>query len=294
MIYRLTQTYLQPAECKRRMSSDTLSSLFPDRPIRPLPKRRLREKLSPEVAGSIKYPPSTHDPLPLFYYPPYSTKNEYSRQTSSSRPLENLKIGPHDGNPTIGHHGLGIGDTDEEDYLYSAQKVSADVLAEHNQSEPPSPSPDQPRRTELPLSLSAASSVDGYDSLENTNNKKKRKIPTANDSAGPHSQLINAHTSSGGAAIQNMVDKQGLANGAYSSPTGPGATSYGASTLSRGRLSHLRNGRSPLRTIPDGGNTWPMKGSRAQRGYPKGQCCNSKPPQLPPLDCKNDGVWRAL
>lgn len=259
------------------MSSDTLSSLFPDRPIRPLPKRRLREKLSPEVAGSIKYPPSTHDPLPLFYYPPYSTKNEYSRQTNSSRPLGNLKLGHHDGNPTIGHHGLGLGDTDEEDYTYSAHKASTDVLAEQNHSEPPSPLPDQPRRTGLAFSLSAASSVDGYDSLENTNNKKKRKIPTANDSGGPHSQLINALPASEGAPIQNKADKQGPTNGPYSSTAGSGATSHGVSTLSRGRLSHLRNGRSPLRTIPDGGNTWPMKGSRAQRGYPKGECCNSKP-----------------
>ena len=260
------------------MSSDTLSSLFPDRPIRPLPKRRLREKLSPEAAGSIKYPASTHNPLPLFYYPPYSTKNEYSRQTNSSRSHGNLKLGPHDGNRTRGDHGLGLGDTDEEDYTYSAPKVSTDLLAEQNHSEPPSPSPDQPRRTEFALSLSAASSVDGYDSLENTNNKKKRKIPTANDSTGPHSQLINAHTASGGVAVLNKADKQSPMNGPYSSTVGSGATSHGVSTLSRSRLGHLRNGRSPLRAIPDGGNTWPMKGSRAQRGYPKGQCCNSKPP----------------
>ncbi|MBE3045804.1 hypothetical protein IMZ48_25325, partial [Candidatus Bathyarchaeota archaeon] len=49
----------------------TFSNLYPNRPIRPLPKRRLRERLSPEAAESIRYPPSTR-PTSIFY-PPYPT-----------------------------------------------------------------------------------------------------------------------------------------------------------------------------------------------------------------------------
>ena len=37
-------------------SSATMSPVYPDRPIRPLPKRSLRERLSPEVADQIAYP----------------------------------------------------------------------------------------------------------------------------------------------------------------------------------------------------------------------------------------------
>uniref|UniRef100_A0A8H7TU31 Uncharacterized protein n=1 Tax=Bionectria ochroleuca TaxID=29856 RepID=A0A8H7TU31_BIOOC len=58
------------------MSSDTMPNLFPDRPIRPLPKRRLRERLSPQVAESIKYPPSMLNSVPLFQYPCSSKEEE--------------------------------------------------------------------------------------------------------------------------------------------------------------------------------------------------------------------------
>ena len=76
-IYLLTRRSRWPTlDHSQIMSPDTVSSLFPERPIRPLPKRRLRERLSPEVADAIKYPASTLDNVPLFYYPPYTLKEE--------------------------------------------------------------------------------------------------------------------------------------------------------------------------------------------------------------------------
>src|SRR3979411_588784 len=57
------------------LSPDPMSSIYPDRPIRPLPKRRLRERLSPDVAESIKYPPAPKTTTPLFYHP-YNLREE--------------------------------------------------------------------------------------------------------------------------------------------------------------------------------------------------------------------------
>ena len=74
---KLTRRLSQQADHQETstMSADTTSSLFPDRPIRPLPKRRLRERLSPQVADSIQYPPAPQALTPLFSYP-YTLRDE--------------------------------------------------------------------------------------------------------------------------------------------------------------------------------------------------------------------------
>lgn len=48
---------------------DTPSPIFPERLIRPLPKRLLRERLSHEAAESIFYPPAPQSSSPIFYSP---------------------------------------------------------------------------------------------------------------------------------------------------------------------------------------------------------------------------------
>ena len=98
------------------MSPDTASSLFPDRPIRPLPKRRLREKLSPEIADTIKYPPSTHEATPLFYYPPYTLKDEGSPpRICSTSPTQQGPRTETGRNYTPRQNGLGLLDGDDEE-----------------------------------------------------------------------------------------------------------------------------------------------------------------------------------
>ncbi|KAL1895048.1 hypothetical protein Sste5346_005469 [Sporothrix stenoceras] len=57
------------------MSPETASPVYPDRLIHPLPKRRLRERLSSDAADSIQYPPDQTPGAPLFYYP-YSLKQD--------------------------------------------------------------------------------------------------------------------------------------------------------------------------------------------------------------------------
>ncbi|KAJ4263791.1 hypothetical protein NW762_005824 [Fusarium torreyae] len=163
------------------MSPDTVSSLFPDRPIRPLPRRRLREKLSPEVADTIKYPPSTHETTPLFYYPPYTIKDEGSPPgTGPTSPAQQGRRTEAGRNYTPRRNGVGLLDGDEEDAALRSTLVTRsppEILTRASQR---SSKPDQTRPNPQPP-LSATSSVDGYDSFENTNNKKKRKIPSAGD-----------------------------------------------------------------------------------------------------------------
>ncbi|KND89859.1 hypothetical protein TOPH_05428 [Tolypocladium ophioglossoides CBS 100239] len=274
-IYLLTRRSRWPTtEHSQMMSPDTVSSLFPDRPIRPLPKRRLRERLSPEVADSIKYPSSTLDNVPLFYYPPYTLKGEAGSgpQTAESTnlveqgrrsdlgrafiPLRNgLRLGGGDG------AGGGLRST-------LVARAPAEILSRAVCT----PSrPDQPRPGEPQPPPSAASSVDGYDSFENTNNKKKRKIPSAGDSVlnGAHSlnnEINSLAISTGAHSPTNNAngDRPHHSSASYSTP-GPymANNNQGFSGPGRGRLGRSRNGRSPLRALADGNNAWPARSSKA-------------------------------
>ena len=88
--------------------SSAASNPFPERPIRPLPKRRLRERLSPEVAESIRYPPASQPTAPLFYYPPYTVKEEDATAEAHN---EAARRGEDSGSRRVGL----LGDTDDED-----------------------------------------------------------------------------------------------------------------------------------------------------------------------------------
>lgn len=166
--------------CRRRyrlagseeaMSPEDLASVFPDRPIRPLPKRRLRERLSPDVADSIQYPPAPPSTTPLFYYP-YAEKDE----EEPGRPnVVNRLRGAHSLDGSAVSRRAEVGD----------DGVTRPSNATGRAGRPPSKQ-DQPRHQSSP---STASSPDGYEAFEHTNNKKKRKIPTAGDISlsGSHS-----------------------------------------------------------------------------------------------------------
>ena len=156
---RLTSRVLAPPAGQARnmspeaISVSSLSSLFPDRPIRPLPKRRLRERLSPEVAESIEYPPASHTTTPLFYYP-YTTKEDAGEGTHGDR---------------------GSGPAPRSAYV---TRAPAEILSRARTL----PKTDQAKYANSGPPPSASSSIDGYDAIENTNNKKKRKIPSAGES----------------------------------------------------------------------------------------------------------------
>ncbi|KAM5346527.1 hypothetical protein ACJ41O_009532 [Fusarium nematophilum] len=179
------------------MSPDTVSSLFPDRPIRPLPKRRLREKLSPEVADSIKYPPSTHETAPLFYYPPYTVKDEGSPpRNGSASPVEQGRRAEPGRNYTPRRSGVGVSDGDEEDGALRSTLVTRSPPEILTRAARRPSRPDQARQPNPQPPPSTTSSVDGYDSFENTNNKKKRKIPSAGDPSLNGAHALNNEISS--------------------------------------------------------------------------------------------------
>ncbi|KAM9884976.1 hypothetical protein VDGL01_00862 [Verticillium dahliae] len=159
------------------MSPEALSSLFQQRPMRPLPKRRLRERLSPEVADTIEYPPASQNSSPLFLLPGI-VRDE--RSSSVGRNYTVIRDPGYEGAPIATHE---AGESDEEEVKrFASSKV---VRRSHPQilsrSTPQSNRSGQSKHANHQPAPSTTSSVDGYDSFENTNNKKKRKIPTAGD-----------------------------------------------------------------------------------------------------------------
>jgi hypothetical protein len=246
------------------MSPETVSSMFPDRPIRPLPTRRLRERLSPEVADSIQYPPSTFNSAPLFQYPPYTAKDEGSipgpSPASPASPADQSRRNDAPRNYTPRRNGVGgIGvEVDTASRSTLVTRSSPELL---NRATSRSARPEQ-RTTNAQPPPSAASSADGYDSFENTNNKKKRKIPSAGDSALTSAHALNtdmnSHPSQGGvSSIGEVSGERPYHNGGgYAGSGSLGTNNPGISGSGRGRFGRSKNNRSPLRALSDGSNTW--------------------------------------
>ncbi|EGR46697.1 uncharacterized protein TRIREDRAFT_50536, partial [Trichoderma reesei QM6a] len=245
------------------MSPDAVSLLFPDRPIRPLPKRRLRERLPPEVANSIKYPSYIHDHIPLFYYPSYTTKDDNGAppptSTASAMPHHHADSRRHS---TLRRHGaaMTVGINEElrgSLVLGSTPRIQGMVIQSSVVLDPI-------RQTmEFQLVPSAASSVDGYESFENTNNKKKRKIPTTGDSLASNGLSLSSDVTALSTAVRSQSPAKETDNnkGQLLPPNSVGNGSYvpgsqGLSGPGRGRLGRSSNGRSPLRALSDGSNAW--------------------------------------
>lgn len=236
-----------PPGTPRDMSPEVVS-LYPDRPIRPLPKKPLRERLSPDVAKSIKYPPAPKTTIPLFYYG-YNTKEEGGvNGLEPQHPSERERAAEIERNYISRRTGDDLESDEDEQALRSHIVTATDSRgrAYRYVQKPDSryPHPHPPGST--------ASSVDGYDSFENTNNKKKRKIPTPGDS-----NLNGVHLSSDLAGMgisgpDDVAEDVGAGIGSYhTSGTGQGISGPG-----RGRYGRIRNGRSPLRTLSDASGNW--------------------------------------
>lgn len=266
------------------MSPDAVSLLFPDRPIRPLPKRRLRERLSPEVANSIKYPSNIHDHIPLFYYPSYATRNDngISALTSISPTLQHHRDDSRR-NSTLRRNGAVMAAVFKEELretlmMGSSPKIQSVVIQA-------SAALDPLRQTmELQVIPSAASSADGYESFENTNNKKKRKIPTTGDSLANNSLSLGGDTSA--SSISNSMrarsptaevpsSRASLAPVASLGNNSHVSSSQGLSGSGRGRLGRSNNGRSPLRALSDGSNVWSSRSKATSSQWtPAGTLCS--------------------
>ncbi|PTB61592.1 hypothetical protein BBK36DRAFT_1177980, partial [Trichoderma citrinoviride] len=245
------------------MSPDAVSLLFPDRPIRPLPKRRLRERLPPEVANSIKYPSYIHDHIPLFYYPSYNPRDDHGASTpTSTGPAMPHHRDDSKRNSTLRRNGASMTAGINEELrgslvLGSTPRIQGMVIQSSVVLDPL-------RQTmEFQLVPSAASSVDGYESFENTNNKKKRKIPTTGDSLANNGLSLSGDVAALSTAVRSQSPAKEMDSNrgqlAPPSPAGNGfyvPSSQGLSGPGRGRLGRSRNGRSPLRALSDGSNAW--------------------------------------
>ncbi|KAI5925855.1 hypothetical protein F4810DRAFT_36023 [Camillea tinctor] len=246
------------------MSPESSSSVFPDRPIRPLPKRRLRERLSPDVADSIKYPPTPQATTPLFIYP-YNSKDE-----STLLAPEPVNVASRENFARLGQdsalrrNGLGAGtEHDDESLMGQARRAlgsrSFHVSPGHAIRSPQRPG--QARHSNPQPPPSTASSADGYDSFENTNNKKKRKIPTAGETILNGTHVLTDPNAFGVPSPPTTGDEgPGDAPGSISTPYyqsgGPTTNGQGISGPGRGRYGRVRNGRSPLRALSDSNSNW--------------------------------------
>lgn len=196
---------------------DTSSPVFPERPIRPLPKRRLRSRLSEEEANSIGRPidPSSS---PSVFGSPSAQRDVYVRPNHFGETHIPQAAGFH--YPSAPGAYESDEDREEESFAGHRSSWSNDIMR-------------YPRG-------STASSVDG-ESFENTNNKKKRKIPLQHNSNFP----VDANDSDPGYGGPPQVDGSN-----HSHNTGRVASS---STRSRsGR--NIPKGKQPLGTSLSGIN----------------------------------------
>ncbi|KAI0534263.1 hypothetical protein GGR58DRAFT_65770 [Xylaria digitata] len=244
------------------MSPESSSSLFPDRPIRPLPKRRLRERLSPDVADSIKYPPAPQPTTPLFVYP-YNSRDD-SVATSAADLVG--AIGRDSGLKLGGDTGFrrgGVAAGRDDDSLMNQARRALGSRGFHEPGEHGFRAPQrsgQPRQPKPQPPPSTASSADGYDSFENTNNKKKRKVPIAGETILNGTHVLNEPASFGIPSPPATVDDNGGDHVSTSTPYyqsgGPLSNGQGISGPGRGRYGRIRNGRSPLRALSDANANW--------------------------------------
>lgn len=154
-------------------TSDTSSPVFPGRPIRPLPKRPLRNRLSSDIANASNvHNASSQAEVCRDGSENCTEENSPARQVDTdyvkaqqNRRLYDIPVGPsnewHNNRPPVfvrpDKELSPVADVPLDPY-------SREILAKH---------------ADIASLDSLLSPADGYDAFENTNNKKKRKIPTS-------------------------------------------------------------------------------------------------------------------
>ncbi|KAJ5585979.1 hypothetical protein N7450_005766 [Penicillium hetheringtonii] len=228
---------------------DTPSAVYPDRLIRPLPKKTLRSRLSTDTADTIHYPP-TPPASQIFYGIPGDS--EEAVNDAKVYVQQTIESDPHELTPEADTHH--VFDTAAE--LESGDEDGPVVVRRsagfRGSMSPGSSSHPQgyPGKDEAPKS---SAGPDGYDAFENTNNKKKRKIPTPGNMGGHHSALSPEFASMGlansspvpAAANDSMGTGTYYGSGSPASPLGSGISGSGRGRLGRSSA-RSNSGRNPL------------------------------------------------
>ncbi|KAJ5794942.1 hypothetical protein N7457_001541 [Penicillium paradoxum] len=230
---------------------DTPSTIYPDRLIRPLPRRTLRSRLSSDAADTIFYPPTP--PASQIFYGVSADSEEavneskvYVQQTVETE--LSPEVDTHNFETSVE---LESGDEDGAVVVRRSGVLRRSSLSPSASGNPHSFPHDTPQ--------TKSSTGDGYDAFENTNNKKKRKIPTPGNLGGHHSALSPEFASMGlvnsaPAPAPASSDSTGTyyGNGNPASPLGSGISGSGRGRL--GRPTVRSSSRNPL--SPNAQNGW--------------------------------------
>ena len=257
--------------------SEHTSPVYPDRPIRPLPKKPLRSRLPPEVADSILYPPAPPTSRPLFYLP-QNNPTHYADGPRVVLSKGEIEAGSRQIPPIIREQ-------NKEGYKFKGNDFESDeedetgIMRRYQEQRTARPTTQRnltnggaradiakyPRAPNLLSTTSSADSGDGYDSFENTNNKKKRKIPTSGNPGNHHSSLSAEMTQMGIHHSLDSFDSAREADGGVSQYYGSGSSAVpavssgtGISGAGRGRFGRsgvrYSTARSPLGISTNGSN----------------------------------------
>ncbi|TLD36047.1 hypothetical protein E2P81_ATG02936 [Venturia nashicola] len=247
---------------------DTTSPIT-GRAIRPLPKRRLRDRLSSEQSDTIQLPPHPPTSSPIFGHP-YSTSE---REHAEHRPLRAGSGASIEAACECGaeHHQEEFSEDDEDDDRQRAMDMTrrnGDFLGEGlaaNRQE------NWESKHAAPESTSSRDDREYDDHFEErTANKKKRKIPQSN----AHHSTLSADMANMG-LTQRADSMEGREDFAHH--TGPGASydNHGPSTPSptgsgaaSGRSKYGRSGRGSLDRRPLGASTNGLNAGSKGRVHP--------------------------
>ncbi|OJJ48367.1 hypothetical protein ASPZODRAFT_150610 [Penicilliopsis zonata CBS 506.65] len=265
---------------------DTPSPVYPDRLIRPLPKRTLRSRLSLDAADSILYPPAPPAPPAAQLF--YGSCADHADVVNDSK-VYVQQNGDVDGDDASEreqqqqhHHHHHHNHPYENGVDFESGEEDGPVVVRRSvcfrgASLSPSASGTHPAGYQSDADgaqMKSPSGPDGYDAFENTNNKKKRKIPMPGNLGSHHSNLSPEFATMGlsGSAPAPTPQKNNANNdgnnttGTYYGTGNPASpVGIGMSGPGRGRLggrNPTRNGsvRNPLSVHT--ANTWIT--SRAQ------------------------------
>lgn len=246
--------------------SEISSPTYPDRPIRPLPKRRLRSRLSPVTAESHQYPEPSGPSKPLFSLPfvePVPFVNGSPAEPGNDSSITGTYARHHFDQSKNGYQFRGSDpESDDEDARSLMRRYKPQTLDGHDQRA------GIVKYTKVSMPMSAPSpqdSVDGYDSFENTNNKKKRKIPTSGSLGGHHSSLSAEMAHMGISPNREFDISQAEMDGGIGHYYGTGSSAVPAAFSStavagagRGRYgkgaTRISSERSPLGVSTNGSN----------------------------------------